>query len=179
MKRFDESIALQAQVAEARTRMLGAQHPDTLFIELNRAATLFQAGQPRAALAQLDHVLPLARKVLGDKHPQVHMGYDIRAQSADVLGDRALAMASYRELVALREAALGADDARTVDAAWQLEGLLRQSGKAAEADALRARYVTPLLQAKLDTLSEAQVAKRKDILATEREEALAARAGAK
>ena len=179
VKRFDESIALQTQVAEARSRLLGAQHPDTLFIELNRAATLFQAGQPRAALAQLDHVLPLARKVLGDKHPQVHTGYDIRAQSADALGDRALAMASYRELVALREAALGADDARTVDAAWQLEGLLRQSGKAAEADALRARYVTPLLQAKLDTLSEAQVAKRKDILATEREEALAARAGAK
>jgi len=179
VKRFDESIVLQTQVAEARTRLLGANHPDTLFIELNRAATLYQADQPRAALAQLDRVLPLARKVLGDKHPQVHMGYDIRAQSADALGDRALAMASYRELVTLREGALGHDDARTVDAAWQLEGLLRQSGKAAEADVLRARYITPLLQAKLDTLSEAQAAKRADILATEREEALAARAGAK
>ena len=179
VKRFDESIALQAQVAEARTRLLGANHPDTLFIELNRAATLYQADQPQAALAQLHHVLPLARRVLGDKHPQVHMGYDIRAQSADALGDRALAMASYRELVVLREGALGHDDARTVDAAWQLEGLLRQSGKAAEADVLRARYITPLLQAKLDTLSEAQAAKRADILATEREEALAARAGGK
>ena len=179
VKRFDESIALQKQVAEARTRLLGPKHPDTLFIELNRAATLYQAGQPQAALAQLDRILPLARQVLGDKHPQVHMGYDIRAQSADEVGDRALAIASYRELIALRDGALGADDPRTIDAAWQLEGLLRQSGNDAEADAVRARYVMPLLQAKADTLSEDRAAKRKDIIDSEREEALAARAGAK
>ena len=179
VKRFDESIVLQKQVAEARTRLLGPKHPDTLFIELNRAATLYQAGQPQAALAQLDRILPLARQVLGDKHPQVHMGYDIRAQSADEVGDRALAIASYRELIALRDGALGADDPRTTDAAWQLEGLLRQSGNDAEADAVRARYVMPLLQAKADTLSEDRAAKRKDIIDSEREEALAARAGAK
>ena len=179
VKRFDESIVLQKQVAEARTRLLGPKHPDTLFIELNRAATLYQAGQPQAALAQLDRILPLARQVLGDKHPQVHMGYDIRAQSADEVGDRALAIASYRELIALRDGALGADDPRTIDAAWQLEGLLRQSGNDAEADAVRARYVMPLLQAKADTLSEDRAAKRKDIIDSEREEALAARAGAK
>ena len=170
---------MQKQVAEARTRLLGPKHPDTLFIELNRAATLYQAGQPQAALAQLDRILPLARQVLGDKHPQVHMGYDIRAQSADEVGDRALAIASYRELIALRDGALGADDPRTIDAAWQLEGLLRQSGNDAEADAVRARYVMPLLQAKADTLSEDRAAKRKDIIDSEREQALAARAGAK
>ena len=107
------------------------------------------------------------------------MGYDIRAQSADEVGDRALAIASYRELIALRDGALGADDPRTIDAAWQLEGLLRQSGNDAEADAVRARYVMPLLQAKADTLSEDRAAKRKDIIDSEREEALAARAGAK
>ena len=179
VKRFDESIALQEQVAETRTRLLGAKHPDTLFIELNRGATLYQAGQPQAALAQLARTLPLAHRVLGGKHPQVQMGYDIRAQAADELGDRALAIASYRELLALREDALGADAARTVDAAWQLEGLLRQGGKEAEADAVRARYVTPLLEAKAEALSEDQAAKRKDIIDSEREEALAARAGAK
>jgi len=178
LKRFDEAIALQEQVADARTRVLGAEHPDTLFIELNRSATLYQAGHPQAALAQLERILPRARKVLGDRHPQVHMGYDIRAQSADEIGDRALAIASYRELLALREGALGADAARTVDAAWQLEGLLRQSGKGAEADALRARYVAPLLQARADSLSEEQMAKREDIIETEREEALASGAGA-
>lgn len=179
VQRFDEAIALQGQVADARTRLLGPKHPDTLFIELNRAATLYQAGQPRAALAQLDRILPLAHKVLGGKHRQVQMGYDIRAQAADELGDRALAIASYRELLALREDALGASDADTVDAAWQLEGLLRQQGQHRVADELRARYVVPLLQAKAEELSERQEAKRKDIIQTEREEALAAHAGTK
>jgi tRNA A-37 threonylcarbamoyl transferase component Bud32/tetratricopeptide (TPR) repeat protein len=179
LKRFDESIALQQQVADARTRRLGPDHPDTLFIQLNRAATLYQAGQPKAALAQLDRWLPVARKQLGDKHPQVQMGFDIRAQAADELGDKALAMASWRTLLEIREGALGADDARTVDAAWQLEGMLRSAGNRKEADALRARYIAPLLEAKEDSLSEEQAAKRKDIIETEREEARAARTAAK
>ena len=171
VKRFDESIALQQQVAAARTRLLGPTHPDTLFIELNRAATLYQAGQPKAALAQLDRILPLARKVLGDRHPQVQMGYDIRGQAADEIGDIGLAIASYRELLALRETALGAGDARTVDAAWQLEGLLRGRGQAGAADELRRRYVEPLLQAKAEALDEGQARLAKDIRETEAEEA--------
>ena len=179
LKRFEESIALQEQVAEARTRRLGPEHPDTLFIQLNRAATLYQAGQAKAALAQLDRYLPVARKQLGDKHPQVQMGFDIRAQAADELGDKALAMASWRTLLGIREAALGPEDVRTVDAAWQLEGMLRGAGKRDEADTLRVRYITPLLEAKVDSLSEEQAAKRKDIIDTEREEALAARTAAK
>ena len=179
MQHFDDAIRLQAEVAEARTRLLGPRHPDTLFIQLNRAATLYQAGQPKASLALLDQVLPVAREVLGDKHPQVAMGYDIRAQAADTLGEHALAIASYRELLALRVAALGADDVRTVDAAWQLEGLLRGAGKPREADALRVRYVMPLLDAKPGALSDEQVQKAEDIRKTEREEALAARAAAR
>ena len=169
--RFDDAIALQKQVAGARTRLLGAQHPDTLFIELNRAATLYQAGQPQAALVQLDRILPLARRVLGDRHPQVQMGYDIRAQAADELGDHALAIASYRELLALRETALGADDVHTIDAAWQLEGLLRRLGKVGEADELRARYITPLLRAAPASLDDAQARMAKNIRDTEAREA--------
>ena len=171
LKRFDAAMALQKQVAQARTRLLGPQHPDTLFIQLNRAATLQQAGQPKAAMVQLDAFLPLGRKVLGDKHPQVQMGYDIRAQAAEALGDKALAIASYRELLALREAALGAQDIKTIDAAWNLEGLLRQRGEVAAADALRNRYVVPLLQAKPETLDADHVRMVNNIRDTEDSEA--------
>lgn len=179
VKRYDEAIALQVQVADARTRLLGARHPDTMFIQLNRTATLYQAGQAKASLALLDHILPLAREVLGDKHPQVAMGYDIRAQAAESIGDHALVIASYRELLALHKAALGVDDVRTVDAAWQLEGQLRAVGKREEADAVRTRYVSPLLDAKPASLSDQQLEKAEDIRKTEREEAVAARTAAK
>jgi non-specific serine/threonine protein kinase/serine/threonine-protein kinase len=166
-------MALQKQVADARTRLLGPNHPDTLFIQLNRAPTYFQAGQPKAALAQLDAFLPVARKVLGDKHPQVQMGYDIRAQAAADLGDKALAIASYRELLALREAALGAQDIKTIDAAWNLEGLLRKRGDVAASDELRKRYVTPLLQAQPSALDDDQKRMAKNIRDTEASEAQA------
>lgn len=178
MERFDESIVLQQQVAQARTRLLGPTHPDTLFIELNRAATLYQAGQPQAALAQLERILPLARRMLGDKHPQVAMGYDIRGQAADDLDNRTLAIGSYRELLALREGAVGRDDIRTVDAAWKLEGLLRQQGRRGEADELRARYVTPLLQARPEALDENRQRMAKNIRDSEAQEARAAVRGA-
>ncbi len=173
VKRFDEAMAMQKQVADARTRLLGPNHPDTLFIQLNRAPTYFQAGQPKAALAQLDAFLPVARKVLGDKHPQVQMGYDIRAQAAADLGDKALAIASYRELLALREAALGAQDIKTIDAAWNLEGLLRKRGDLAASDELRTRYVTPLLQAQPSALDDDQKRMAKNIRDTEASEAQA------
>jgi len=176
MQRFDAAIALQREVVDARLRLLGARHPDTLFIELNLAATLHQAGQSRASLDLLARVLPLAREVLGDRHPQVHMGYDIRAQDAADLGDGALEVASWRTLLDLRAAAFGAADARTVDAAWQLEGALRARGATREADAIRQRFVLPLLRADPGSLDEARAAKRRDIEQTEREEARAAAA---
>ena len=56
--------------------------------------------------------------------------------------------------------------------------LLIGAHDAALADALRARYITPLLQARADSLDEERAAKRKDIIDTEREEARAAQAGA-
>ncbi len=168
---FARAIPLQEQVADARMRLLGPSHPDTMVIQLNRAATLYQAGRAPDALAQLDRYLPTARQVLGERHRELLMGYIIRAQAADDRGLSELAIASYREFLALADVALGKDDARTIDAAWQLEGLLRKRGQAGAADELRARYIAPLLRADPKTLDEARLDKRQDIIDTEREEA--------
>lgn len=168
---FDKAIALQAKVAEIRTRTLGPLHPSTLFIQLNRAATLYQSGQAKAALTQLDTYLATAQKTLGEKDRQVQMGYAIRAQAAESLGNLPLATVSYRELLKLCETASGADDPTTVDTAWRLEGLLRRQGDTTAASKLRTQYVTPLLQAQESSLSPKQIAMRNDILATEKKEA--------
>src|SRR3546814_7453661 len=79
------------------------------------------------------------------------------AEDSDAIGDTPRAIATYRELLAAREASLGADDWRTVDTAWQLEGLLLATGEREEAASIRVRYVTPLLEtpdARLDERSE-------------------------
>lgn len=170
---LEEALQLQQQVLDARTRLLGPRHPDTLFIAINNAGTLHQAGQDAAALARLDRVLPIARDVLGERDRQLQAGWDIRAQAAESLGKTDAAVSAWRELLRLREAAYGERNAKTVDAAWQAEGLLRKQGHIAQAEVLRARYVLPLLQADPATLDERQVAMRENIIRTEREEAQA------
>lgn len=174
MGRYAQAIPLQEEVASSRTRLLGAAHPDTMVIQLNRAATLYQAGRPDAALAQLDRYLLVARRALGDKHRELLMGYTIRGKAAADLGKTAIAIDAFRELLALSEDALGQEAPKTVDAAWQLEEQLRKRGGNAAADELRARYITPLLQAKPETLDEGQLNLRRHIIETEREEAKAA-----
>ncbi|HET7125507.1 MAG TPA: serine/threonine-protein kinase [Lysobacter sp.] len=168
---FDKTLAMQQEVVDARKRLLGPKHPDTLYILVNRAGTLHQAGRSKESLAMLQWLLPQAREVLGPQHPQTQAALQVQADDADEVGDTKLEIASYRELLDARSAALGADDARTVDAAWQLEGLLREGGGRAEADAVRKRYVEPLLAAKPDMLSEDQAKMAENIRDTEREEA--------
>src|SRR3546814_7374551 len=154
--RLDETLAMQLEVIEARKRLLGPRHPDTIYILVNRIATLSQAGRPKEALAMLDTVLPMAREVLGDRHPQTQAAMQFLAEDSDAIGDTPRAIATYRELPAAREASLGADDWRTVDTAWQLECLLLATGEREEAASIRVRYVTPLLEttdARLDRTS--------------------------
>jgi hypothetical protein len=119
-------------------------------------------------------LLPQAREVLGMQHPQAQAALQVQADDADELGDAGLEIASYRELLAARESSLGADDPHTVDAAWNLEGLLRAGGSRAEADAVRKRYVEPLLAASPGKLSEDQAKMADNIRKTEAEEAASA-----
>lgn len=171
--KFDKAMALQAEVVEARTRLLGPRHPDTIYILVNQAATLHQAGKSKQSLALLERVLPLAREVLGDRHPQTQAALQIRADDADELGDTALAAASYRTLLDIRRKALGDKDRGTIGAAWNLEGELIALGKHAEAARVRARYVTPLLDAAPESLTPEMRALADDIRSTEAEEARA------
>src|SRR3546814_12490973 len=103
----------------------------------------------------LETVLPMAREVLGDRNPQTQAAMQFLAEDADEVGDTSRAIATYRELLAAREASLGADGWRTVATAWQLEGLLIATGEREEAATIRARYVTPLQDAPAAPLASA------------------------
>jgi len=171
LEQFDKTLPLQAEVAQARLRLLGPRHPDTIFILINQAGSLQQMGRSREALAAIERVLPLAVEVLGDHHPQAQAAMQIRADSASALGNHRLAIASFRDWFEARRKALGEGDVGTIDAAWQLEGELLAAGQREEAVRLRERYITPLLQAKPDSLSPELARMADNIRETEREEA--------
>ena len=144
---FKSALALQQKVIDARIRVLGPRHPDTLFIMINHAGSLQQAGQPAAALKELQRVLPLAREVLEPAHPQLQEALKIVAHASEDMDDSVNEIGAYRELLEMRRAKLGEDDAKTIDIAWQLGEALDYYGKREEGAALRKRYVTPLLEA--------------------------------
>ncbi len=174
LHQFDKTLPLQREVIEARTRLLGARHPDTLYILINHAGSLAQAGQFKDSLALASRILPQAVAVLGAHHPQTLAAMQIIADDASDLGDTAFALASYQRLLDARENAMRGEgqamDARVIDAAWQMEGLLRERNRSAEADAMRTRYVTPLLTARADALSPSLVRMAENIRETERRE---------
>src|SRR3546814_19593547 len=88
-----------------------------------------ELGRPKEALAMLDTVLPMAREVLGDRHPQTQAAMQFLAEDSDAIGDTPRAIAPYRELLAAREASLGADDWRAADTAGPLQGPLLAPGE--------------------------------------------------
>ena len=168
---YDRTLAMQDEVIEARRRVLGPKHPDTLYILVNRASTLHQADRSKESLAMLEWLLPQAGEVLGPRHPQTLAALQIRAYAAEALGRVDLQIATYRDLLARREQALGADDVDTIDAAWQLEGVLRGRGETGAADELRRRYVLPLLGARPEDLDARHRRMQDNIRETEAEEA--------
>src|SRR3546814_13521668 len=99
------------------------------------------------------------------------------AEDTDEIGDTTRGSATYRELLAGGDASFGADDWRTVETAWQLEGLLLATGEREEAASIRVRYVTPLLETPDARLDEGQRKFAANVRETEAAEAAQAKAG--
>src|SRR5690606_31846717 len=139
------------------------EHPDTLFVALNHAMSLSRAGRLRQAQALFADTMPRALEVLGGKHPQYQLAMTVWGVTLEDAGDLAGAAARLGEALALREQALPPDAHQVVDTAWSLARVLRAAGRAAEADALHARLVAPLLAADPATLDPRQRVLREHI----------------
>lgn len=151
---YTAALALEEEVIAARTRVLGRQHPDTLAIQINHAGTLLRAGRSRESVQLLTATMPLAREVLGIKHPRMQDAMLIRADALMLIGDHAAALASYHELFAARLELLGEENPQTIVAAWNIVDAYEQLGRKEAAVDLRQQYMTPLLAADPESLSE-------------------------
>ena len=164
-ERFDEALPLEARVLEARRRLLGADHPDTLFIQLNHGVSLQRAGRSAQALAMFDDGLPRALRVLGEKHHQYQLGLMMSGQALVDSGRAARGIEALARALELRKTFLPPDSPEIPNTAWALAKALRGAGRDAEAQAVQANDVDPLLAADPATLNAALKGRREQIVA--------------
>lgn len=129
--RWKEAEDLDAKVLEARRRVLGEEHPDTITAMANLASTYRDQGRWKEAGELFVKVLEASRSVLGEEHPytiramanlahtkrdlgQNDVAFDLMTQSATassrVSGDDHPDCRSRHEQVALWSSATSDDD---------------------------------------------------------------------
>ena len=132
---------LYRRVVEARERVLGPEHPDTLAARVNLAWWTGQAGDAAAARDQYAALLPVIERVLGPEHPQTLGARAGFAHWTGQAGDAAAARDLLTALVPVIERASGPEDPQTlgvrVALAWS-------TGAAGDAAAARDQYAALL-----------------------------------
>lgn len=153
MDAVDEAIALQRDVFARRARTLGDDHPDTLAARIALAAMWKQKGDLAQAESEVRLVRERRAQLLPERHPD-------RFEADHVLADLLHEQGRSREAAPLARAALdgfdgavGAEHPSTLVAATTAWEVLRANGDAAGADAVRARWLDPVLARDPETLS--------------------------
>ena len=124
---------LQRRVLDARERVLGPEHPDTLAARANLARCTGGTGDPAAARDLHAGLLPVLERVLGPEHPDT---LTVRAELAiwtGMVGDRAAARDQLAELLLVRERVSGPEHPDTLTARSNLASFTGQAGDRAAA----------------------------------------------
>ncbi|WNI30070.1 caspase, EACC1-associated type [Streptomyces sp. ITFR-6] len=113
--RADEASALYKEVAEARSRVLGPEHPYTLETLDNLAASYDDVGRTQEALRLREWVAEARTRVLGPDHPDTLATFHHLAASYSFLGRNRQAADLEEWVAAARTRVLGPDDPDTLD----------------------------------------------------------------
>ncbi len=132
---------LSRRIADARSRALGPEHPDTLVTRNNVARWTGKAGNPAAARDQAAALLPVFERVLGPEHPDTLYIRHSLARWAGQAGDPASARDQYTALLPMRQRVLGPDHP---DALIAHDRLARWTGEAGDPAAARDQYAALL-----------------------------------
>ena len=124
---------LWRKVFEARERILGPEHPDTLTARANLARWTGEAGDPARARDQLVVLLPIRERVSGPEHRDTLSTRAILANFTGAAGDRAGARDQYSALLLIGKRVLGPEDPGTLTFGGNLAYWTGQAGDAASA----------------------------------------------
>jgi tetratricopeptide (TPR) repeat protein len=124
------------QVLDARLRVLGPYHHDTLITRHEIAATLAARGKPADAEAVFRQVLEARLRVLGPVHPStLTTGHEIAVALA-AQGRAADAEAVFRQVLGARLRVLGPDHPSTLTTRHNMAVALAAQGRPADAEAV-------------------------------------------
>ena len=139
------ATTLQRSILEARRRVLGPDHPDTLFAQASLAGFLSHEGKYAQALDLATTALAAQRRTLGANHPITFGTLDLIARIHTQAGELAAARDVHAEALANRQRVLGTMDAHTLESATRLFEILERLHQTAQAQAIRRRYMDPLV----------------------------------
>jgi hypothetical protein len=118
---------------EARRRVLGAEHPDTLTAMNNLALTLKSQGDLAGARTLEETALEASRRVLGAEHPDTLTSMNNLASTLQSQGDLAGARQLEETALEARRCLLGAEHPNTLTAMNNLALTLESQGDLASA----------------------------------------------
>ncbi|TGA97420.1 tetratricopeptide repeat protein, partial [Streptomyces sp. MZ04] len=121
---------------EADTRVLGADHPDTLMSRNNLAGAYESAGDVGRAIALFEQVLVDSVRVLGADHRDTLTSRNNLAYAYESAGDVGRAIALYEQTLADRVGVLGVDHPSTLRSRNNLAYAYESAGDVGRAIAL-------------------------------------------
>jgi hypothetical protein len=130
------------RVVEARERLYGPEHPDTLTARIMLDHWIAQAGEAATARDQLAGLLPVAERVLGPEHRDtLFLRRELAWWTGDA-GDPVTARDQSAALVPVYERVLGSEHTGTLGAQANLAGWTGQVGDPATARRLFVEVLT-------------------------------------
>jgi len=124
---------LQRRVLDARERLLGPEHPDTLTARHQLAFWTGEAGDRAAAKDLFAGLLPVRERVLGPEHPDTLATRHQLARWTGHSGDPTAARDQFAALLPVNERVLGLEHMATLAARYQLARWTGEAGDPAAA----------------------------------------------
>ena len=132
---------LEERVLEARKRVLGEEHPDTLTSMNNLARTLADQGDYAGAWQLQERVLETQRRVLGEEHPNTLISMANLAATLSEQGDYTEARQLQERVLEVRTRILGEEHPDTLRSMANLAVTLAAQGDHAGARQLEERVL--------------------------------------
>ena len=131
--RYADARDLCRRVADARTRILGSEHPDTLQARNDLAYWTGQASDPAAARDLFTDLRPIRQRVLGPEDPDTLLTRANLAQFTGLAGDATRARDQLAALLPFRERVSGPKDPETLKTRASLARWTGEAGDPATA----------------------------------------------